>query len=125
RAPGAWMPVSLGPQRNGQAQPDIAAEPAYGTFRCGDGKLLTLSIAHEDWFWSDLCRLLGMEDAAALRRTERVAQFDALRGRIERALAQAPRADWAPRLDEAAIPWGPVNDLQEVVEDPHLDRKST
>ena len=119
----SWMSVFLGPQMNGQPQADIAAEPAYGTFRCGDGKLLTLSIAHEDWFWSALCELLGMSDVAALRRPERVAQFDALRGRIERALAQAPRDDWAPRLDEAAIPWGPVNDLHEVVEDPHFNAR--
>ncbi|MFA7506263.1 MAG: CaiB/BaiF CoA-transferase family protein [Burkholderiaceae bacterium] len=116
----SWMSVFLGPQMNGQAQADISAEPAYGSFRCGDGKLLTLSIAHEDWFWSDLCGLLDMPDAAALRRPERVAQFDALRGRIEQALARAPRDAWAVRLDEAAIPWGPVNDLHEVIEDPHF-----
>ncbi len=116
----SWMSVFLAPQMNGQPLADIAAEPAYGAFRCGDGKLLTLSIAHEDWFWSALCALLDMPDAAPLRRPERVAQFDALRERIARALAQGPRDAWAARLDEAAIPWGPVNDLHEVVEDPHF-----
>src|SRR5690606_25587505 len=119
----SWMSVFLGPQMNGEAQADIAAEPAYGTFRCGDDKLLTLSIAHEDWFWSALCGLLDMPDAASLRRPERVARFDALRGRIEQALAQAPRAHWAARLDEAAIPWGPVNALHGVVEDPHFNAR--
>jgi len=116
----SWMSVFLGPQMNREELADIAAEPAYGTFRCGDGKLLTLSIAHEDWFWSPLCGLLDMPDAAALRRPERVARFDPLRDRIARALARAPRATWAQRLDEAAIPWGPVNDLHDVVEDPHF-----
>lgn len=119
----SWMSVFLGPHMNGQPQADIAAEPAYGTFRCGDGKLLTLSIAHEDGFWAALCGLLDMPDAAALRRPERVARCDALRGRIERALVRDPRDAWASRLDEAAIPWGPVNDLHEVVEDPHFNAR--
>jgi len=34
--------------------------------------LLTLSIAHEDWFWRPLCELLGMHEAAGFNRGERV-----------------------------------------------------
>ncbi len=117
----SWMSVFLGPQMGGEAQADIAAEPAYGSFRCGDGKLLTLSIAHEDWFWSALCKLLGLpQELADLHRHQRVARTDALRSQIARALEGASRDDWAARLDAASIPWGPVNDLHEVVEDPHF-----
>lgn len=116
----SWMSVMLGPVMNGQALADIGAEPAYGMFRCGDGRLLTLSIAHEDWFWKPLCGLLGMDDAAGFDRAARVAQSASLQARIAARLATEPRAAWAARLDAAAIPWGPVNDLDEVAADPHF-----
>ena len=116
----SWMSVMLGPTMNGAQPADIGAEPAYGTFRCGDGRLLTLSIAHEDWFWRPLCGLLGMDDAAGLGRAGRVADAARLRARIAAALERAPRAVWAERLDAAGIAWGPLNDLDEVAADPHF-----
>jgi crotonobetainyl-CoA:carnitine CoA-transferase CaiB-like acyl-CoA transferase len=116
----SWMSVMLGPAMNGRPLADIGAEPAYGMFRCADGRLLTLSIAHEDWFWRPLCALLGMDDAAGLGRAERVAQGERLRARIAERLLAEPREAWAARLDAAAIPWGPVNDLDEVAADPHF-----
>lgn len=119
----SWMTVALGPTMNGEPLADIAAEPAYGSFRCGDGRLLTLSIAHEDWFWRPLCALLGIDDAAGFGREERVANAAALRARIAEALARAPRAEWAERLDAAGIAWGPVHDLDEVAADPHFNAR--
>lgn len=116
----SWMSVALGPTMNGEPLADIAAEPAYGAFRCGDGRLLTLSIAHEDWFWRPLCELLGLSDAAGLGRAARVADGPALRGRIAAALAREPRAAWAARLDAAGIAWAPLHDLDEVAADPHF-----
>ena len=116
----SWMSVALVPAMNGAPLVDIAAEPAYGTFRCADGRLLTLSIAHEDWFWRPLCELLGMPDAASLGHDGRVADGPALRARIGEALAREPRAAWAERLDAAGIAWGPVLDLDEVAADPHF-----
>ena len=37
----------LAPVLNGEEPADIGAEPGYGSFACADGKLVTLSIAHE------------------------------------------------------------------------------
>lgn len=116
----SWMSVCLVPAMAGGALADIAAEPAYGVFRCADGKLLTLSIAHEDAFWRALCGLLGMDDAADLDRAGRVARAIELRQRIAAALAGASRDVWADRLDAASIAWGPVNDLDEVAADAHF-----
>ncbi|MGB3864596.1 MAG: CaiB/BaiF CoA-transferase family protein, partial [Xanthobacteraceae bacterium] len=75
----SWMSVMLGPVMNGAPLADIGAEPAYGVFKCADGRLLTLSIAHEDWFWRPLCELLGMHAAAGFNRGERVARGEVLR----------------------------------------------
>lgn len=116
----SWMSVALGPTMNGEALADIGAEPAYGTFRCADGRLLTLSIAHEDWFWRPLCELLGMPEASGLGRAARVADGPALRARIAAALECEPRAAWAARLDAAGIAWAPLHDLDEVAVDPHF-----
>ncbi len=116
----SWMSVMLGPVMNGQPLADIGAEPGYGVYRCADGALLTLSIAHEDWFWRPLCALLRMDDVAGLGHHERVAASASLRDRIAVALAGEPREVWARRLDAAAIPWGPVNDLDDTARDPHF-----
>jgi crotonobetainyl-CoA:carnitine CoA-transferase CaiB-like acyl-CoA transferase len=88
----SWMSVMVGPAMNGEPLADIAAEPAYGLFECQDGKLLSLSIAHEDWFWRPLCTLIGMEDAADLKRAERTQREIELVARIGKAIAAAPRA---------------------------------
>jgi crotonobetainyl-CoA:carnitine CoA-transferase CaiB-like acyl-CoA transferase len=116
----SWMSVMLGPVMNGAPLADIGAEPAYGLFECGDGKMLTLSIAHEDWFWKPLCGLLNMEDAADFDRRQRTALETELTKRIAAAIAQRPRNAWAEHLDAARIPWGPVNSIQEVADDPHF-----
>lgn len=116
----SWMSVMLGPTMNAEPLADIGAEPAYGIFECSDGKLLSLSIAHEDWFWKPLCGLLGMEDVAALDRSARTGCEKELASRIGSALAQSPRALWGEKFDAAGIPWGPLNTIREVAEDAHF-----
>jgi crotonobetainyl-CoA:carnitine CoA-transferase CaiB-like acyl-CoA transferase len=114
------MTAMLAPRMNGMNEGFVNDEPGYGTFECADGKLLTLSIAHEDWFWQPLCPVLGMDDVAALRHPERVAEQAVLRARIAAALKHRSREEWGAELDRAGIPWGPVNSLEEVVADEHF-----
>ena len=116
----SWMSVMVGPAMNEEPLADIAAEPAYGLFECKDGKLLSLSIAHEDWFWKPLCTLIGMDDVADLKRAQRTQREIELVARIGKAIAAAPRGKWAEKLDAAGIPWGPVNTIEEVASDPHF-----
>ncbi len=119
----SWMSVVAGPLMNGAALADIDAEPAYGLFHAGDGKPLSLSIAHEDWFWRPLCDLLGMQDCADLDRAARTARKSELRERIAGALARDRRDTWATRFDTMGIPWGPVNSIDEVTADPHFNAR--
>lgn len=116
----SWMTSMLAPHMNGTGAAFVNDEPGYGVFECADGKLLTLSIAHEDWFWQPLCALLGMDDAAPLRHEQRVAEQDALRARIAAHLKQRSRSEWHVELERVGIPWGPVNTLDEVVSDEHF-----
>ena len=115
----SWMSTQLVPRLNGQPLAGLEHEPGYGVFRTADG-LITLSVAHEDWFWKPLCAVLGMDDFATYTATERVANEHALRDRITDVLATKPRDEWVAILDEAGVPVGPVHSLDEVADDPHV-----
>jgi len=114
------MTIFLAPLMNRAPIGDLIREPAYDTFACADGTLLTLSIAHEDWFWAPLCEAIGLPEHARLRSAERVARRDELHRAIAARLAGAPRAHWGVIFDANGIPWGPVNRLEDVVDDPHF-----
>ncbi len=114
------MTVMLGPVLNGGAPDIISSEPAYGVFRCGDEKLLTLSIAHENVFWKSLCGLLGIPELGDLDHHARVADGDRLRTRLARILETQDRDTWGRAFDQADIPWAPVSDLEEVAADSHF-----
>lgn len=105
----------------GQAgDPPPQAEPAYDLFRCADGALITLSIAHENAYWDRLCADLGLTDLVGLPRPARVAQRAALQGRIAAVIATRSRAEWQPVMEEAGQMWGPVNRLADLPDDPHI-----
>lgn len=117
----SWMGTALEPVLNGVERGEGGGgEPAYGTFRCGDGRYLTLSIAHEDHFWRSLCEQIHRPDLAGLRGPERRKRRDELRAVIAAALETAPRDHWVEALAAANVAAAPVLSLAEVVEDPHL-----
>lgn len=117
----SWMTPYLVPHSRGERSFEIFDEPAYGIFACGDGKHLTLSIAHEDHFWRALCGALDLPQHAALKAPERRARSAELRDTIGRILAQQTLAHWAKLFDaDNAIAWSPLNDFAGVLEDPHF-----
>ena len=116
----SMLTAFLVPQANGTPLNDFVAEPAYGVFTCGDGKLITLSIAHEDWFWQPFCEVIGKPGLSDLTGRQRVAQKDALREEIAAMIVTRPRDYWGILFDEADVPWGPVNSLAETLADPHV-----
>ena len=117
----SWMTGSLAPVMNGHQAVHLGhVEPAYGIFRCGDGQLLTLSVAYEDWFWQPLCDVLGLPDLRSLGRNDRVANRESIRQRITEVLARKGLDEWSQLLDAAGVPWGPVHDLEGLAADPHF-----
>lgn len=114
------LTIYLAPLSNGASIDDLMQEPAYATFACADRRLLTISIAHEDWFWAPFCEVLGLTELAHLTRSERIADRANLRHSIAERIRTRPRADWAPLLDANGIPWGPVNCHEDVIRDPHF-----
>jgi len=117
----SWMTGFLSPIMNGKPLEDqTLASPAYGAFICSDGSLLTLSIAHEDGFWQNLCRSVGLDEVAALNHSERILRSEELRRRIAASIRARTRDEWTDILDRADVPWSPIHDLTEVAQDPHL-----
>jgi len=117
----SWLSVPLGnyfttgiPPRQG------SGEPAMGVFTAKDGKFLTLSIAHEDYFWHNLCHSIGEEEFADIPREQRWQRRDELVAVLKKALLAKTRDEWVKVLTEANVPCAPVLSLEEVVADSHL-----
>jgi crotonobetainyl-CoA:carnitine CoA-transferase CaiB-like acyl-CoA transferase len=119
----SWMGTALTAllnRRAGEEPGPRLGEPAYGVFRCADEKYLTLSIAHEDHFWRNLCGVLERPDLAELSGSERRARREELTRWCAEALSTRPRDHWVELLTRADVAAGPVYSLGEVVRDPHL-----
>jgi crotonobetainyl-CoA:carnitine CoA-transferase CaiB-like acyl-CoA transferase len=96
----------------------------YGAYRVGDGNSVNLAVQNEGQ-WRRLCGVvLRMPELAEdprfasneLRLKHR-AELEAL---IEEALANNTRVEVEARLTEADVPFGSVNDLQQVIEHEQL-----
>jgi crotonobetainyl-CoA:carnitine CoA-transferase CaiB-like acyl-CoA transferase len=118
----SWMTVPLATfLRRGSLPPsETRGDPAYGVFATKDGKYLTLSIAHEDYFWRNLCHAIGRDNLADLSRESRHERREELRATLDEVLSHKPRDEWVKLLIAADIPCGPVLTLEEVVVDPQV-----
>ena len=92
------------------------------TFRCADGKFAHITAS--DQHWAPLCKALGLSklgtDPVFLNNAGRVAHREAVMQELRAAVATLSRAELIQKLDEADVPVGPVNDVAEVLADPHV-----
>jgi len=90
------------------------------TFRASDGRFAHVTAS--DQHWLPLCRALGIEEWGrgyadnAIRVAKRDQVMDMLTGKIEK----LTRAELIAKLDAADVPVGPVNDVAEILADPHV-----
>jgi len=91
--------------------------PQYNTYRCGDGKYLSLG-SLEPWFFANLCRAVGREDLIPHAWDESRHQeiFDHLTGVFH----TKSRDEWVDILRQTDICVAPVYQFDEVERDPHL-----
>lgn len=116
----SWMTTYLFAAANGFDEPGVPPrEPGYGLFRTADGGVISLSVAHEDWFWRPLVAVLGLHELADVTAAERRERHDELRARITEVMATRTRDAWAKLFDEAGVPFGEVLSLDEVIDHPH------
>jgi len=115
----SWMSTQLGSffEKSGLGP---EGDAGYGIFETGDGKLLTLGIAHEDWFWDRLCSAIGLDMFQGLGGFERRQRRKELTEKLQAVFSQKPRREWIKILIDADVPASPVQSLGQVAEDPHV-----
>jgi crotonobetainyl-CoA:carnitine CoA-transferase CaiB-like acyl-CoA transferase len=119
----SWMTSFLTPQMNKGISLSVSDLPGYGAFRCSDGGVLTLSIVHEDHFWKRLCDALDMAAESGLDQALRTARNDELRALVRSRISQHALAYWAEIFDDRGIPWSPLLNLAEVIDDRHFHER--
>lgn len=110
------MASRLVPVLNGYSE-GVPPEPGYGIYRTEDGALVSLSVAHEDHFWRNLCGCVGLESYAELDGPERVRRADLLRALLAEQIGRRPLSEWSQLFEGADVPFAPVLKLAEVPED--------
>jgi crotonobetainyl-CoA:carnitine CoA-transferase CaiB-like acyl-CoA transferase len=90
------------------------------TFRCKDGKYAHVTAS--DQHWIPLCKALDLDawGAAFPDNAIRVARRDEVMQVLAERISQVDRARLLSVLDEADVPVGPVNDVAEILADPHV-----
>jgi crotonobetainyl-CoA:carnitine CoA-transferase CaiB-like acyl-CoA transferase len=90
------------------------------TFQCKDGKYAHLTAS--DQHWAPLCKALGLEawGAAFPGNAARVEKRDEVMRRLTEKISTLQRGELLKMLDEADVPVGPVNDVAEILRDPHV-----
>jgi crotonobetainyl-CoA:carnitine CoA-transferase CaiB-like acyl-CoA transferase len=114
-----WLIAGVRPQPMGNE--NMTAAPS-GTFATGDG-LLNIA-ANQQRQFEALCRRIGRPELAVdprfAGREDRKRRRADLKAEIEAALASAPAAVWAERLNEADVPAGEVLSVPEILAHPQV-----
>jgi len=90
------------------------------TFRCRDGKFAHITAS--DQHWMPLCSALGIAEwgSSFTSNSLRVEQRDEVMRVLTAAIAKLDRDALMQKLDAAQVPAGPVNDVAEILADPHV-----
>jgi len=89
------------------------------TFRCRDDKFAHITAS--DQHWVPLCAALGLEEwgRAFPDNAIRVQKRDVVMEKLSAAIEKLERPELLSKLDAADVPVGPVNDVAEILADPH------
>jgi crotonobetainyl-CoA:carnitine CoA-transferase CaiB-like acyl-CoA transferase len=111
----------VSPILNGRPRIDVTdMSPANALFKTSDGRVLSLSIVHEDHFWRALCLHLDLAEHAELDFDGRAAKFGELSLTLAERIATDTLENWGREFDRLRIAWSPVNALEDLPSDPHF-----
>ena len=89
------------------------------SFRCKDGKYAHITAS--DQHWAPLCKALQLDFPAEFSSNEmRVAKRDEVMAALTDKISRIERPQLLALLDDADVPVGPVNDVAEILADPHV-----
>lgn len=111
------------PKRMGTGHPSIVP---YQMFQAKDGPMV-VAVGNDGQF-SKLCALLEMPELAQDERFRtnplRVKHRDALIPRLEAAFVRKPLNAWIESLTRLGVPCGPLYDIPQVFDDPHVKARA-
>lgn len=114
-----YLVGNLVPQRLGNAHPNIVP---YQSFATADGHCI-IAVGNDQQF-KRLCDVLGLPECADDERfasnAQRVAHREQLIPILQELLTRQTRDEWLKRFDEAGIPAGPINTIDDVFNDPQI-----
>ncbi|HZS66639.1 MAG TPA: CaiB/BaiF CoA-transferase family protein [Burkholderiales bacterium] len=90
------------------------------SFRSADGKYAHITAS--DQHWAPLCAALGVAEwgAAFPDNATRVERRAEVMAKLTERISALTRAELIAKLDAAEVPVGPVNDVAEILNDPHV-----
>ncbi|HDS02412.1 MAG TPA: CoA transferase [Firmicutes bacterium] len=110
------------PKRYGNQHATIVP---YQVFKVKDGYLI-VGVGSEKQ-WKDFCRMLHKEEWAEDPRfhinKDRVKNRDILIPMIQKEMLTKTREEWLGLMEDYAVPGGPINELDEVFEDPQVQHR--
>lgn len=112
------------PSRTGNRHSGLAQSP-YNVYEAADGYIAIFGVTNDHWH--ALLEVIGREDLkddphfeTNVKRSRRLDEVDEL---VEGWTSQRKRDDIEEILLEAGVPCGPVKELEEVADDPHLKER--
>lgn len=92
------------------------------TLKCSDGKWVALHMSSPEKFWRGLAQAIErpdiFDDARFSSREARIAHQDQLIALLGGIFATRPRAEWCQRLESQDVPYAPMYDTSEALQDP-------
>jgi crotonobetainyl-CoA:carnitine CoA-transferase CaiB-like acyl-CoA transferase len=115
----SYLATGENPQRWGNSSPTVAP---YDAFATADGHMIIT--AGNDGQFQRLCQCIGLPALAAEPRfasnAQRVANRAALLPILSERLRQDGTKAWLAILEAAGVAAGPINEMSEVLQDPHV-----
>ena len=110
------------PGRMGNAHPTVVP---YQVFETKDGHII-LAVGNDGQF-ERFCALAGLEHLAEDERfktnPQRIINRDTLIPILIDAFKQRLSADWLEAFDASSVPGGPINNIDQVFDDPHVQHR--
>lgn len=103
-------------------EPQGSGRAAYRAFKCADGRWVNIGPSNR--LWPAACRTLGVPELIAdprfITATLRVENHRVLSRLLQEAFLTRPSAEWIAAFQEARIPVGPIMNVAEILDDPHV-----
>ncbi len=93
-------------------------------FRCADSKLLAVHLSSQTKFWEGMLTAIGRTDMAGDERFKtrdlRINNFLELTRVLAEVFLKKPRSDWMTLLEAQDVPYAPIHNIPEVIDDPQV-----